>query len=211
MKQKMNTPNTLSLIRVILVPVFMAVTLSLRDVYLWHGLLSLGKILGAALFGLAAFTDFLDGRIARRDGIITDFGKFIDPLADKFMIFGACILFLVIDPVTAPVFVWVSAIIMLRELAVTSMRLVVANVSGLVIAASFLGKCKTVSQIVAILILFLETELGDLFLLIGLPAVADIFFLRILSYLGMAVMAFTTVFSGIDYMRAYMPYINTNK
>ena len=211
MKQKMNLPNTLSLLRVILVPVFMAVTLALRNVYLWNGLFSLGMILGAAFFGAAAYTDFLDGRIARREGIITDFGKFIDPLADKFMIFGACILFLVIDSVTAPIFVWVSAIVMLRELAVTSLRLVVANVSGLVIAASFLGKCKTVSQIVAILILFLETQLGDLFLLIGLPAVADFLALRILSYLGIAVMAFTTIFSGIDYMRAYMPYINTNK
>ena len=211
MKQKMNLPNTLSLLRVILVPVFMAVTLALRNVYLWNGLFSLGMILGAAFFGAAAYTDFLDGRIARREGIVTDFGKFIDPLADKFMIFGACILFLVIDSVTAPIFVWVSAIVMLRELAVTSLRLVVANASGLVIAASFLGKCKTVSQIVAILILFLETQLGDLFLLIGLPAVADFLALRILSYLGIAVMAFTTIFSGIDYMRAYMPYINTNK
>ncbi len=205
MAQKMNLPNTLSILRVILTPLFMAAALFMQPLSIW------GRIVPAALFGLAAITDFLDGKIARKEGLITDFGKFIDPLADKFMIFGACITFLVIDRATAPVFVWVSAAVMLRELAVTSMRLVVANQSGLVIAASFFGKCKTVSQIVAVLIMFLEPVLCFFAAELGLSALASFFGHHILSYIAMAVMAITTVASGIDYMRAYLPYINTNK
>jgi CDP-diacylglycerol--glycerol-3-phosphate 3-phosphatidyltransferase len=142
---------------------------------------------------------------------VTDFGKFIDPLADKFMIFGACITFLVIDPHTAPTFLWISAIIMLRELAVTSMRLVVANTSGIVISASFFGKCKTVVQIVAVLVMFLEPVLGWFSALIGIDFLTTIFSRAILSYIAMVIMGIVTLASGIDYMRAYFPYINTNK
>ena len=205
MATKLNTPNTLSLIRVILVPVFMAAALFTRELsVLW-------RMLPAALFGVAAFTDFLDGKIARKRGLVTDFGKFIDPLADKFMIFGACVTLLVTDPALAPIFVWVSAIVMLRELAITSLRLVVVGKSGVVIAASFFGKCKTVSQIVAILILFLEPVLAEIFALLSVEALATFFGYHILSYVGMAVMTLTTVASGLDYMKSYFPHIDTNK
>ena len=196
MAKKMNVPNTLSLIRVLLVPFFMAAALFMQEIPLW------GKIVPALIFGLASFTDFLDGKIARKYGLVTDFGKFIDPLADKFMVFGALITILVIDPVIAPVFVWVAAVVMLRELAITSLRLVVAGKEGLVIAASFFGKLKTVSQIAAILLILLE----PLFV-----TVAPVFEMRIISYVAMALMAVTTVASGLDYMKAYMPLVDTNK
>ncbi|MBR4836699.1 MAG: CDP-diacylglycerol--glycerol-3-phosphate 3-phosphatidyltransferase [Clostridia bacterium] len=192
----MNVPNTLSLIRVLLVPFFMAAALFMQGIPLW------GKIVPALLFGLASFTDFLDGKIARKYNLVTDFGKFIDPLADKFMVFGALITILVIDPEIAPVFVWVAAVVMLRELAITSLRLVVAGKEGLVIAASFFGKLKTVSQIAAILLILLE----PLF-----TGVAFVFEIRIVSYVAMALMAVTTVASGLDYMKAYMPLVDTNK
>ena len=196
MAKKMNLPNTLSLIRVLLVPFFMAAALFMQGIPLW------GRIVPALLFALASFTDFLDGKIARKYGLVTDFGKFIDPLADKFMVFGALITILVIDPAVAPVFVWVAAVVMLRELAITSLRLVVAGKEGLVIAASFFGKLKTVSQIVAILLILLEP------LFVG---VAFVFDLRIVSYAAMTLMAVTTVASGLDYMKAYMPLVDTNK
>ncbi len=196
MAKKMNVPNTLSLIRVLLVPFFMAAALFMKDIAVW------GRVVPAALFGLASFTDFLDGKIARKYNLVTDFGKFIDPLADKFMVFGALITILVIDPAIAPVFVWVAAVVMLRELAITSLRLVVAGKEGLVIAASFFGKLKTVSQIAAVLLILLE----PLFV-----TVAPVFEMRIVSYVAMALMAVTTVASGLDYMKAYMPLVDTNK
>jgi CDP-diacylglycerol--glycerol-3-phosphate 3-phosphatidyltransferase len=194
---KMNLPNTLSFLRVLLVPFFMAAALFLKDYPVW------AQIVPAALFALASFTDFLDGNIARKYGLVTDFGKFIDPLADKFMVFGALITILVIDPQIAPVFVWVAGIVMLRELAITSLRLVVAGKSGTVIAASFFGKLKTVSQIAAILLILLEPLLG-----VYIPFLAEY---RLISYISMAAMTVTTVASGIDYMRAYMPLVDTNQ
>ncbi len=207
MKGKLNVPNTLSLIRVILTFVFMitAIVFDLCGLPIWT------RLIPTAIFGLAAFTDFLDGKIARAKHLITDFGKFIDPLADKFMVFGACITFLVIDPNTAPVFVWVSALVILRELAVTSMRLVVSSQSGIVIAASFFGKCKTVIQIVTLLVMFLEPVFAWLAGLVKLAPVATFFGHTPLSYVLMVAMGIVTIASGIDYLRAYMPHIDTNK
>ena len=193
---KMNLPNTLSLIRVLLVPFFIASALFLRAVPIW------GQVVPALLFALASFTDFLDGKIARKYHLVTDFGKFIDPLADKFMVFGACIVILTVDLAIAPVFVWVAAIVMLRELAITSLRLVVAGKSGTVIAASFFGKLKTVTQIAAVLLILLDPIFGDL-----VPFLQN----RLISYVAMGIMTVTTVASGIDYLRAYMPLVDTNK
>ncbi len=196
MSKKLNIPNTLSLIRVLLVPFFMASALFMKDVAVW------GQIVPAFFFALASFTDFLDGNIARKYNLVTDFGKFIDPLADKFMVFGACVTILTVDTAIAPVFVWVAALVMLRELAITSLRLVVAGKSGVVIAASFFGKMKTVTQIAAVLLILLDPIFGNL-----VPFLAN----RLISYIAMGLMAITTVASGIDYLRAYMPLVDTNK
>ncbi len=196
MSKKLNLPNTLSLIRVLLVPFFMASALFMRDIAVW------GQVVPALFFALASFTDFLDGNIARKYNLVTDFGKFIDPLADKFMVFGACVTILTVDVAIAPVFVWVAAIVMLRELAITSLRLVVAGKSGVVIAASFFGKMKTVTQIAAVLLILLDPIFGSL-----VPFLAN----RLISYISMGLMAVTTVASGIDYLRAYMPLVDTNK
>ena len=99
----------------------------------------------------------------------------------------------------ALVFVWVVLVILLRELGVTSLRLVVAGKSGIVVAASMLGKIKTVSQMVGTVVIIVEPII---------PFFSDN---HILSYAFMAVMAFTTLFSGIDYLKAYMPHIDSNK
>ncbi len=194
----MNIPNTLSLVRCLLVPVFVATLIFMRDIELW------GIIVPAIVYGLTALTDMLDGKIARKYNLVTDFGKFIDPLADKFMVISsmvAILLWMILrgEEMLALVFVWVVLIILLRELGVTSLRLVVAGKSGIVVAASMLGKIKTVSQMVGTVVLLIE------------PLIPFFSENHILSYAVMAIMAFTTLFSGIDYLKAYMPYIDSNK
>lgn len=199
-KTALNVPNTLSLIRVLLVPGFVASLLFMRDINIW------GSVVPAIIFILTGFTDMLDGKIARKYNLVTDFGKFIDPLADKFMVIGSQIAVLVWmlllgDEffVPAMVFVWVVLIILLRELGVTSLRLVVAGKSGIVVAASMLGKLKTVSQMIGTVVIIVE------------PIIPFFNENHILSYVMMAVMTFTTLFSGFDYLKAYLPYIDTNK
>ena len=197
-KSSMNLPNTLSIIRCLLVPVFVASLLLLRNAGI------LGYLIPAAVYGLTALTDMLDGKIARKYNLITDFGKFIDPLADKFMVLSSMISILVWmllrgKTMMAMIFVWVVLVILLRELGVTSIRLVVAGKSGIVIAASMLGKMKTVSQMVGTVIIILE------------PAIPVIGEYGVLTYIAMAVMCFTTIFSGLDYLKAYLPYIDSNK
>ena len=195
---KMNIPNTLSIIRCLLVPVFVAALLFMRDYGVW------GYIVPAVVYALTGLTDTLDGRIARKHNLVTDFGKFIDPLADKFMVLSSMIAILAWmllrgEKTLALIFVWVVLIILLRELGVTSIRLVVAGRSGIVVAASILGKIKTVSQMVGMVVLIVE------------PIIPFFSENHILSYVCTAVMAFTTLFSGIDYLKAYMPYIDSNK
>ena len=199
-KSALNVPNTLSLIRCLLVPVFVATLIFMRNIELW------GFVVPAIVYILTGLTDMLDGKIARKYNLVTDFGKFIDPLADKFMVLSSMIAILVWmllrgEIMLAMVFVWVVLIILLRELGVTSLRLVVAGKSGIVVAASMLGKIKTVSQMVGTVVLIVEP-------LFVLPIFTE---QHVLSYAFMAVMAFTTLFSGLDYLKAYLPYIDSNK
>lgn len=206
-KASLNVPNTLSIIRCLLVPVFVAALLFMRNLGVW------GYIVPALIYLLTAITDALDGNIARKYNLITDFGKFIDPLADKFMVLSSMISILVWmllrgDDILALVFVWVVLIILLRELGVTSIRLVVAGNSGIVVAASILGKIKTVSQMVGTIVILLEPALP---LIINISAFRFVAEYHILSYVAMGVMALTTLISGIDYLKAYMPYIDSNK
>ena len=206
-KSSMNIPNTLSIIRCLLVPIFVAALIYMRDMGVW------GLVVPAAIYGLTALTDMLDGKIARKYNLITDFGKFIDPLADKFMVLSSMISILVWmllrdNKTLALVFVWVVLVILLRELGVTSIRLVVAGKSGIVVAASIFGKIKTVSQMVGTVLIILEPALP---MVIKNSVVSYIADNHIISYIAMAVMAFTTIFSGIDYLKAYMPYIDSNK
>ena len=204
-KQSLNLPNTLSLVRALLVPVFVASLLFMRHLGIW------GCIVPAVVFIITGLTDMLDGKIARKYNLVTDFGEFIDPLADKFMVIGSQIAILVwmmlaamktgkrADLILPLVFVWVVLVILLRELGVTSLRLVVAGKSGIVVAASMLGKIKTVSQMVGTVVILVDPVI---------PFFCDN---HILSYVSMGVMAFTTLFSGLDYLRAYMPHIDSNK
>ena len=191
----MNVPNVLSFVRVILVPVFVAALLLMKD------LAVVGVIVPAVIYVLTALTDMLDGKIARKYGLVTDFGKFIDPLADKFMVLGSMLailarMYLAGETVLGNVFVWLVLIILFRELAVTSLRLVVAGKKAKVdLAANIMGKFKTVSQMVGTVVIIVE------------PAIPFFNENHILSYVFMAIMAFTTVVSGWNYFVGYLPYI----
>ncbi|MBQ6569186.1 MAG: CDP-diacylglycerol--glycerol-3-phosphate 3-phosphatidyltransferase [Clostridia bacterium] len=137
----MNLPNKLTLARVLLVPVMSWLILAdyIPHNFLWAGL----------VFGAAALTDMFDGKIARSRNLITDFGKLADPVADKLLVAAAIICFIEIGLCSS----WVLIIVLAREFAVTSMRMVAAS-KGRVIPANMWGKVKTVSQMIAIIAIF---------------------------------------------------------
>lgn len=202
---KMNLPNRLTVLRLILVPIFVVVMM-VSDA-LW------AEITGLALFCVAAYTDHLDGKIARKRGLITDFGKFLDPLADKFMVIGAMLVILYKSMSRAEpsklfcaVFFWGLLIVFFRELAVTSMRLVVSGSSGIVIAANMLGKIKTVSQIVCVIVCIVEPIIYN-----RVDALAHLGAYLPASVALTVVMAFFTLLSGIKYIAGYWQYLDPQK
>lgn len=209
--KNLNLPNKLSLLRLCLVPVFMALIgipeLIDNDPFLEI----LFSALAATVFILCAITDLIDGKIARKYHLITDFGKFIDPVADKFMVIGAMLMLLFCDRYAAirPVLFWGVVIVVFRELAVTAVRMVVVSSGGGVIAANMLGKIKTVTQIVCVSAAIIEPLLYRIPIIAKyLPALAT--YLPI-TYLSIATMTVFTLWSGIRYIADAWKYINPNK
>ena len=202
-KQKMNLPNRLTVLRMCMVPVFMAVMLLPIGKLMPEGVSEwLPRVIAAVIFIVSSFTDMLDGKIARKYNLVTDFGKFLDPLADKTLVIGALLACCITYDSISWALGWVTFIVIFREFAVTSMRLVVVNTSGVVVAASMLGKIKTVSQIVGICFILLEPVI-----LTPILKTPDYLF----SYICMAVLTVTTVVSGFDYIKAYWKHIDSNK
>lgn len=197
---KMNLPNKLTILRICMVPVFMIFLVSPIPLSM-----NVRLIVSAVIFIVASLTDMLDGKIARARNLITDFGKFMDPLADKFLVFGALLGILVNEEFASirPVFVWAAAIVIFRELAVTSLRLVIAGKDGLVIAASWLGKVKTVTQISCICCVLLEPVLFG-----GIGFFATY---KPLTWITMIAMIVMTLWSGIDYVKTYWKFIDPEK
>ena len=149
----MNLPNKLTMLRVILVPVFMVFAACSR-----YGTADFNPafaLIAGILFAAASFTDFLDGYLARKNHLVTDFGKFMDPLADK-MLTTAAIIYMVVDGVCSPI---VLAVIMFREFAVAGVRMIAAE-SGTVIAANIWGKVKTVLQMLTIIFYYFAAALA---------------------------------------------------
>lgn len=136
----MNLPNKLTVLRIILTPVFM---LTLVWEFPFHFLVSMLIFVGAAL------TDLFDGKIARKRGLVTDFGKFLDPLADKMLTTAAFLGFIALDIGYGAV--WIAFIVLFREFMVSSIRLIASTSGGKVIAANIWGKLKTVFQMIAII------------------------------------------------------------
>lgn len=204
----MNLPNRLTVLRMCLIPVFLFFMLA--------GFIPelLQRSIAAALFLGTAITDMLDGKIARKHNLITDFGKFLDPLADKLMVFGAFLglIYMYRLETTFVLFMVIASfVVIFRELAVTSLRMVANNATGVVIAANWMGKVKTVSQIVFVMCALLEpVVIGKLFGLIH-PIFGTIADLQVITYAAMAFMTVMTVWSGVNYFKAYFPHIDPEK
>lgn len=138
----MNTPNKLTILRIILIPIFVVLYYINFDGWFYWS---------AAIFIIAAITDTIDGQLARRTGQVTDFGKFADPIADKLLVMSALLILMEWGKIPA----WLSIILLGREFIISGFRLVAAG-KGNVIAAGIAGKIKTVTQLVAISIMLLD-------------------------------------------------------
>ncbi len=167
----MNLPNKITIGRILMIPIFMFTFLSDKVPY--------GQTIGAVIFAIAAFTDGLDGHIARSRNQITTFGKFMDPLADKLLTSAAFISLVEVGKVKA----WVVILILAREFFITGFRTLAVS-EGITIAASKLGKIKTVTQILAIILLMTD----GLFFSFPID--------QIMLYLAL----FFTLVSGFDYI-----------
>lgn len=140
----MNTPNKLTIARIIMIPFFVA--------FLMYDITgSADKWIALAIFVIASLTDTLDGYLARKYHLVTNFGKFMDPLADKLLVCSALICFTATGQLAA----WITIIIIAREFIISGFRLIAAD-NGIVIAASYWGKFKTVSQMIMIILLILH-------------------------------------------------------
>lgn len=144
----MNTPNLLTILRVLLIPFFV--------VFLLVDITAYDKFIALAIFVVASFTDFLDGYLARKNNLVTNFGKFMDPLADKLLVSAAMICLIELQKLPS----WIVIIIISREFIISGFRLVASD-NGIVIAASYWGKIKTVLQIIMIALLI--ADLGGIF------------------------------------------------
>ena len=166
----MNLPNKLTIFRVILIPVFIIALMS--------GIIPepVNRYVGVVIFCVASFTDYLDGHIARKYNLVTNFGKFTDPLADKLLVSSALICMIELGFLPA----WIVIIIISREFIITGFRLIAAE-GGLVIAASWWGKIKTVTQMLMIILVLLGVGgiIGNILIIL-----ATVF----------------TVISGVDYI-----------
>ena len=179
----MNLPNALTVGRIFLVPLLVVVLLTKFEGRLIFGVRK--ELVGAAIFGIASLTDFLDGYLARRRKQITTLGQLMDPLADKLLITAALLSLVQLDLAPA----WMAVVIIGREFAVTILR-GIAHGKGIVIAASPLGKVKMVAEVVAILGLILGQEHLQQFYVIGIVA------------LWIALV--TATVSGVDYYRRFL-------
>jgi len=185
--QILNLPNILTMMRIAIIPLLAVILMSpSRSAGFW----------AAALFAVASITDWLDGYLARRMGIVTIFGKFLDPIADKLIVMAALIMILPFNRVPA----WMVLVILGREIIITGLR-GIASSEGIVIQASDLGKYKTIFQIVAIIGLVLHYNYNWFF---GIPHTlltvnmhnVGMFFLWIATVL--------TIWSGVDYLARFI-------
>ena len=192
----MNTPNKLTLIRIFMTPLFLAALLITRIPH--HYLIALVLFIGASL------TDLFDGRLARKNDQITDFGKFLDPLADKLLVLAALVGFVQLGITDS----WIVLIVLAREFLVTSLRLVALNGNGSVIAANVWGKVKTVMQMVAIITTLVVLEGMELFAFI--PHNADKYMMLFCQILLWA-SAVMTFISGTVYLMENRKFIDYRK
>lgn len=192
----MNLANKLTLLRIFLVPIFV-IFIAVKIKY--------GTIIATLVFIIASITDKLDGYIARSRNQVTRFGKFMDPLADKLLVTAALVSLVELHIIPA----WAAVIILAREFAITGLRSIAAA-EGIVIAASWWGKIKTVTQIVAIIFALIKATLDSMPGIYGSLTYIPPFF-GIMTNITLYLAIIITILSGIDYFVKNKEVIRTDK
>lgn len=189
----MNLPNKLTIFRIILVPIMVIIPFFGLDERVAG--IPISWIIIDIIFIIASITDKLDGYLARKNNQITVFGKFLDPLADKILVLSAMIMLVEMSKLPA----WIPIIVLAREFMVSGYRLVAVEKGGTVISASKWGKLKTVTQMIAIILAFLDlNSFGDCFT--GVLQGGDLI-LNLVVTIMMIIQVIATIFSGYDYMK----------
>ncbi|MCT4396515.1 CDP-diacylglycerol--glycerol-3-phosphate 3-phosphatidyltransferase [Periweissella beninensis] len=180
----MNLPNKLTVFRMLLIPIFIILLVipTYSAVNVMGAIVPITHVLAAIVFIIASLTDLLDGKIARARHLVTNFGKFADPLADKLLVMTALIFLVQFNKAPA----WIIAIIVIRELAITGLRLLIVENNGKVLAAAYPGKIKTTTQMIAIIFFYLNDAF---FSPLHVP------FATIMLWIALIF----TIYSGIDY------------
>ncbi|MBQ5911237.1 MAG: CDP-diacylglycerol--glycerol-3-phosphate 3-phosphatidyltransferase [Clostridia bacterium] len=199
----MNLPNKLTVLRIILTPIFM---LTLVWEFPFHYLVSL------LIFIAASITDLLDGKIARSRGLVTDFGKFLDPLADKMLTTAAFLGFIALGIGHGAV--WIAFIVLFREFMVSSIRLIASTSGGKVIAANIWGKLKTVFQMTAIIFALTAKQFTEILALVGVREDMVAVFSTVLGIATSVLLwisAVLCVISGVIYLLDNKDFVSQTK
>lgn len=188
----MNLPNKLTLFRIILVPLMVVIPyLNIKGTILGT---PISWIIIDLIFIIASITDSLDGKLARKNNQITSFGKFLDPIADKILVLAAMVMLVEMNKIPA----WIPIIVLFREFVVSGYRLIAVEKNGEVIAASKWGKIKTVTQMTAIIMIFLDKNA----FFAANPSISVIdFIFNILSSTVLLISVIATIFSGYEYIK----------
>lgn len=189
----MNLPNKITLTRMLLIPIMVIIPLfRINGNFEILGGLTYSNLIVVAIFLIASITDFLDGHLARKNNMVTTFGKFLDPIADKLLVLAAMMMLVEAGIIPALIPIIIAA----REFIVSGIRMLAAG-EGNVIAASWLGKVKTVSQMIAITFAFIGNY--SFFEFTKVPLVGVALIINVLMSIGMTVAVATTIYSGLDY------------
>lgn len=193
----MNLPNKLTILRIILVPIMVIIPfLNIQGEFFN---IPISLLIIDAIFIIASITDKLDGSIARKRNLVTNFGKFLDPIADKILVLAAMVMLVEMNKLPA----WIPIIVLFREFVVSGYRLIAVENGGQVIAASIWGKIKTATQMVAIILMFIDKFAFANFLNITIRATMspfELIFNIVVSTL-MFVSVIAAIFSGWDYIK----------
>lgn len=190
----MNLPNKLTIFRIILVPIMIIIPFLGIQGEIFN--IPITCIIIDLIFAIASITDQLDGHIARSRNQITTFGKFLDPIADKVLVVTAMIILVEMGRLPA----WIPSIVVFREFIVSGYRLVAVQSSGNVIAANIWGKIKTVTQMIAIILAFIDiNKYGKIFTTKELTAFS--FALNLTTTIIMTISVIATIFSGWEYIK----------
>ena len=189
----MNLPNKITVARMLMIPLMVIIPfLGIEGRFEILGGFTYSNLIITIIFLIASITDFFDGYLARKHNLVTTFGKFLDPIADKLLVLSAMLMLVESGIIPA----WIPIIVVAREFIVSGIRMLAAG-EGNVIAASWLGKIKTVSQMIAITFAFIGNHAFFAFVNGGITGAELV--INILMSVGMLVSVITTIYSGVDY------------